>query len=332
MKRLWALVNKVSRVCLPAFLALGWAGLTPAAGHVTVELQAPRPFGYVIGDVIPLQALIDMDAPYRLNLAALPKPGPVNRWLWLRRVSTEQTQQGQTLRYRLRLDYQTFYAPLAVKALTIPALSVALDGPGEPTSAQIPAWSFSTAPLRGLAAAEENGPVAPRPEIEPQPLDTWPRWLGLGACLGLALAALAYWAYSAGWLALGQRGRYFAEAIRALRRLEAAGLPPEQQTAAAYTTVHQAFNQTLGFALFSESLPAFFAAHPRYAPLQTEIEAFFSTSYAAFFGEDPSCADFSLPRLIALCRECIQLEREKDEAHPGLIQAGAESRGENGWL
>ncbi len=309
-----------------ALLALGWAGLGLAAeGNVAVELQAPRAFGYVIGDAIPLQVLIETDASYRLDPASLPKPGPVNRWLWLRGVETEQTRQGHRMRYRLRLDYQTFYAPLAVKNLAIPALSVLLQGPGEPIPAQIPAWNFSTAPLRGLAAAEENGQVAPRPEIEPQPIKTWPAWLGLAAWLGVAAATLARLAYSLGWLAMGRRGRHFAEAIKALRRLEREGLDVEQQRQA-YAAVHQAFNQTLGFALFSEGLPAFFAGHPRYAPLQTEIEAFFGASYAAFFGEASSVgAGFPLSRLIGLCRECIRIEREA--ATPSLAADTLEKGG-----
>jgi mxaA protein len=307
--------------------ALGWASLCLAEGKVNVELQAPRPFGYVIGDVIPLQADIDTDAPYRLGPNTLPKPGPINRWLWLKTINTEQTQQGHRTHYRLRLEYQTFYAPLAVKNLTIPAMPLALEGPGEPLNAQIPAWNFSTAPLRGLAAAEENGQVAPRPEVEPKPLQTWPHWLGLTAWLGLAVAALAYLAYQSGWLNFGQRGRYFAEAIRTLRRLEAEGLPPEQQREAAYTAVHQAFNQTLGFALFSEGLPAFFAGHSRYAPLKTEIEAFFTASYSAFFGEEPAHGGFTLASLIGLCRECIRIEREGEQAQPNPIQAVAEQGG-----
>jgi len=303
---------------LVAFLALGWAGLGMAAGNLTVELQAPRPFGYVIGDVIPLQASIEVDAGYRLEPHTLPKPGPVNRWLWLRSVNSEQTPQGRRTRYRLRLDYQTFYGPLAVKNLTIPAMAVSLEGPGGPITAQIPAWSFSTAPLRGLAAAEENGQVAPRPEIEPQPLPVWPHWLGLLASLAVALAALAYLAYRQGWLRFGQRGRHFAEAIRSLRRFEAEGLPPGQP--AAYAAVHQAFNQTLGFALFGEGLPAFFAEHPRYAPLQTEIEAFFAASYNAFFGAGDADADFPVSRLIGLCRECVRIEREATAGEPQAIQ------------
>jgi len=312
---------------LLALLALGLASVCLAEGKVNVELQAPRPFGYVIGDVIPLQADIDTDAAYRLEPNTLPKPGPINRWLWLKSINAEQTQQGQRMHYRLRLEYQTFYAPLAVKNLTIPAMALPLEGTGEPLTAQIPAWSFSTAPLRGLAAAEENGQVAPRPEIEPKPLPTWPHWLVFSAWLGLALSALAYLAYSLGWLTLGQQGRYFAEAIRTLRRLESEDLPAEQQREAAYTTVHQAFNQTLGFALFSEGLPDFFAGHSRYAPLKSEIEAFFTASYSAFFGEEPAHGGFTLARLIGLCRECIRIEWEGEQAHPTPIKEVTEQGG-----
>lgn len=287
---------------------LGWAG----EGNVRVELQAPRPFGYVIGDRIPLQAAVEVDAPYRLDPASLPKPGPVNRWLWLRAVETEQSQQGRRLRHRLRLDYQTFYAPLAVKSLTIPALELALEGPGGALKAQIPAWSFSTAPLRGLAAAEENGQAAPRPGAAPKAVETWPGWLRLGGFAGLALAAAAWLAHGLGWLAFGARGRHFAEAIAALRRMDAAGAAPGRQRAA-FARVHQAFNQTLGAALFVEGLPDFFAEHPRYAPLRQEIEAFFRASYAVFFGDDSSAASvFPVARMIGLCRECVRVEREAE--------------------
>lgn len=309
-----------------ALLALGWVALAQAGGEATVELQTPRSFGYVIGDIVPVQAIVETDARYRLESNALPKPGPIDRRLWLRRVDAEEIRHGQKVRYRLRLEYQTFYAPLSVKNLTIPAVSLTLAGPGEPPAAQIPAWTFSVTPLRGLAAAEENGEVAARPEIEPKPLETWPLWLSLSAWSGLGMAASAYWAYGLGWLNLGRRGRHFAEAIVALRRT----IPNEaslEERKAAYAAVHRAFNRTLGFALFRENLPAFFARHPRYAPVQTEIEAFFAASYAAaFLDEDRTGMDFPLPRLVELCRECIRIERESSFPDMPLAAIDREER------
>jgi len=292
-----------------AWLVLGlWAcaGLA-AEGNLTVSFDAPRPFGYVIGDVITQQAVVEVDAPYQLDKSSLPKPGPVNRWLWLRGIETAETQQGQRHRYRLNLHYQTFYAPMAVKNLTIPGFEVGL---GSGLKAQIPAWAFSTAPIRGLAAAEENGAVALRPEAEPQAIATWPHWLRLSGFGALALAALAYLAYSLGWLSLGQRGRHFAQAVSALRRLESQPKNPDQCWLA-FTAVHQAFNLTLARALFTEGLPDFFEEHPRYQSERSEIEAFFRASYDLFFGaENDAAAAFPLGRLEKLCRACISIERE----------------------
>lgn len=290
-------------------LALGlWvcAGLA-AEGNLAVSFDAPRPFGYVIGDVITHQAVVEVDAPYQLDAASLPKPGPVNRWLWLRGIETTQTEQGQRHRYQINLHYQTFYAPMAVKNLTIPGFEVGLGGG---LKAQIPAWAFSAAPIRGLAAAEENGVVALRPEAEPQAIATWTHWLRLAGFSLLALAALAHLAYSLGWLSLGQRGRHFAEAISNLRRLESQPANPDQGWLA-FTAVHQAFNLTLGQALFTEGLPDFFAGNPRYQSERPEIEAFFRASYDLFFGaENDAAAAFPVGRLVKLCRACIRIERE----------------------
>jgi mxaA protein len=89
----------------------------------------------------------------------------------------------------------------------------------------------------------------------------------------------------------------------------------------AFTAVHQAFNLTLGYALFTEGLADFFEKHPFYQTERPEIEAFFRASYDLFFGaEKAAVAAFPVSRLVKLCRACIRIERENPN-RLGVINA-----------
>jgi mxaA protein len=330
-----------ARRALPGLLLAGVAAPVLAAGPVReLRLDAPPPYGYRIGDTIRHEVEVTAEPGYRLNAAALPRPGPLNRWLELRaveavevgRASARQGLEGRagfgpprsaeadpTRRgavagpaYRLRLEYQMFYAPLTVKTLTIPPLPLRFTGPGGDAGAEVPAWTFSATPLHEPSVYPEGGLAPLRPDAWPDPPDAAPHLLRLAGFGAAALALLGYLGYARGLPLPGGRGRPFGDAARFLRRLEG-----RESSAAvrreAFGRVHGAFNLTVGEPVFADRLPDFFAAHPGYEPLRPDIEAFFAASYALFFGAEPEPAaeSFGLARLETLCRACLRVERSR---------------------
>ncbi|WP_232470643.1 MULTISPECIES: nonribosomal peptide synthetase MxaA [Methylococcus] len=290
-------------------LLLGlWCCLAPAAelppGVRAFAFDTPRAFGYVIGDLIHHDVWIETETGQGMDAASLPREGWINRWLMLRRVAVRREGNRQTL----QLEYQTFYAPLEVKNLTIPGFELHVAGSGERLT--VPDWTFTTAPIRELSVWRAEGLPPMRPDAVPARLPTE----GLAAAsagFGLAAAgALAWWAYLSAWLPFAWRGRHFAAAWRELRRLRR----QEDSRGAlesGFSCLHQAFNRTLGEPLFIEGLDAFFRGHPAYAPLRNEIRDFFRASYEVFFGEGAPRPPFDLRRMEALARACQLAERRR---------------------
>lgn len=272
-------------------------------GIVHLELEAPRPYGYVIGDLIEMTVAVEVAPGVTLDASALPETGPVNRWLNLRRIDV--ASEGRN--YRLHLQYQTFYAPLEVKNLSVPGFDLRFGGPAGEVRAGVPAWPFTMAPIRELSVLRTEGLAPMRP-------DAWPQAPGAGvyrtvfaAAIATATLAIAGLGYLRGWRGLGSRGRHFAAALKALRGHDEGEIDAERLQQA-YAAVHEAFNRTLGETLFLQRLDEFMLARPHYQALQSEIEAFFNSSYRLFFGGSQGEL-LSVSRLRDLCRACLRLER-----------------------
>jgi len=282
-------------------VATGWADAAP-----TVRLEAPHAYGYTVGDTIRHVLTVDPEPGDRLDETSLPRPGPLNRWLELRRVVVEPGPGG---RLNIALEYQTFYVPLTVKTLAIPGFSLRFTGTAGTTTAAIPAWPFSLSPVHGLAVLSEGGLDAVQADAPPEPPDTATPLRRAGSFALTGLLALAYLGHLRGFWGLGQRGRHFREARLALRRLAVNG-NEAAVLRAGFAVVHRAFDRTLEEPLFAERLPEFFTDHTAYAGVRGEIEAFFQASYTLFFG-DGTVRDYSLDRLANLCRACVHIERNR---------------------
>lgn len=296
-------------------LLLAAAMLTscPALAQLrSVDLYAPRPFGYVIGDAIALTAEIALDAPYVLDPASLPQPRPLDYWLDLRdvRLKDHGIEDG-VRRYTLDLVYQTFYAPLEPRRLAIPAVALsAIDGERRVT-VNVPAWSFLMSPLREIISVTPGQAMALRPDIAPQPIPTAATMRRLIAALGLALAAFLALAWQKGWGPFGRRrSRPFAQAARAIAA-PLATAPDAPSYRRALLALHRAFDATAGKGVFAEDLPAFFEAHPAFRAAEAEVRRLFAASRRAFFGEDPQGAQRELPplELVAISRRLRAVER-----------------------
>lgn len=294
------------------------AGPVRPAAAPAIQRDTPRPYGYAIGDLIHHELIIQPGRNRTLDRRSIPTIGPLNRWAELRNVRVEDAPGG---RIRLLLDYQVFYAPLTVKNLALPGFTLRFDGPEGATSQDIPAWPFTMTPIHGLAVLDsaETDPV--RPDAWPAPPDTSTPLRRMACAAFVAAGALLYLAHLRGLLGVDARGRPFRDAHRTLCRLRRQGAKVDLRRQA-FSTVHRAFDRSLGEPLFAEHLPEFFDRHPHYEGLRKEIESFFAASYGLFFGStddtekagvsaSPSAAgeSFRPERLEALCLACLQAER-----------------------
>lgn len=293
-----------------ALLLLLLAGMA-AARAATVELFAPRPFGYFIGDLITHEAVLTLDPGYRIEASALPRPRPVTYWLDLVSARlTELPEQAGGRRYRLTLAYQTFYAPLEPRALDIPAVPlVAIDG-DKRLALSVPAWTFVSAPLREIASSRAANPMALQADLAPPPYPLGRDLRLAGGAAGLAAACLLALAVLRGWGPFATRRMPFSRAMPRLRRT-LAGPDPAAAYAAGLVLLHRAFDAAAGRRLLAEDVPAFLAGAPQFAGEADAIARFFTASRMVFFGTDAEQARALLPAdaLVALSRRLAAAER-----------------------
>lgn len=256
-----------------------------AATNATVE--QPRPFGYVVGDLVTQRVLLPPD----FEPAALPPLQRVNIWFERRAPRVETTSDR---RRWLVVDYQLINAPQALTSIQLPAWE--LDGGGAKLT--IPAAPVSVAPL--IANSSSETAVELRPDREVPIINTAPvraRLLLWSIALGITLAAWLAWLQWRNWR--DSLDHPFARALHDLRRLDETA--PE-----AWQALHRAFDQTAGRVLQTETLPALFERAPHLQPQRAEIERFFAQSSERFFGAGPQSNPLSVR---ALCHELRRIER-----------------------
>lgn len=292
---------------LIAFAALAIANfgcsrrIPPAVSDFSV--QTPKPFGYVIGDLIEQRIQIELRRGVTLLYTSLPSKGPINRWLNLAdiNIDTSQTQIGR--RYDIKLRYQLFYAPLEVKMLTLPSFDLRLKQGVIVTRKTVPAWNFTMSPLRELAVRKQDGETYIRPPALAPLIDTGPPFLKRLVWVlvwTISSALLAYWH---GWLPFIGTRKIFSEAGRRLAHLD------DNQLEAVLQTMHRAFNELNQGILFKHQLASFFRQHGRYRALRNELEWFFDYSNRYYFAQQQRSDPEAVKKIKALCRACRHLER-----------------------
>ena len=243
-------------------------------------LSGPRSFGYFIGDEITLQTEVAWARGFELERASLPRPGPVTYWLDLKSVETREVQAG---RYRLRLHYQTFYAPLGVQALDVPGFTLAATRAGERVELPVDGWRFSMSPLLGVGSRDRNVAVTIREDVAPQPVSLAPAIAAGTTCFAVAMSSLLALAFHRAWGPFRRRAaRPFAQAAHAIR------LQPSSAAGylAALLSLHRAFDMAAGRRVLSDDLGELLRQFPRFADVGEDIQIFFRASRRAFFGED----------------------------------------------
>ena len=290
---------------LPITAALGAASVMAlAAGNV--EVLNPRPFGYVIGDVIEQRIVLTMPAAHQLQPDALPKPGRVDLWLERRaiRVAANTTAAGR--RNDIVIEYQVVNAPTEVTTIALPPLSLPLRSADATAEETVAEWPVTVAPLTPQYVLARAGLEEMRPDLPPPAVatSTYATRLMLYA-IALALIGGYFAACRFGLpFAPGSR-RPFARACADLRRL--ARQPAGRDTyRAGLRRIHRAFDETAGQTMFAEQLPAFFQCRPHFEPLAVDAGRFFGESQQEVFGA--GAQSHSLQWLTEFCRGCRRAE------------------------
>lgn len=263
------------------------------AGPVA-QVLLPRAWGHSVGDLLTQRVLLAIDG-RATGLPKLPDPGRIGVWLERRPARLDTDADG---RRWLLLDYQLINAPQTLTAITVPAFELRTDdGP-----LQVPAWTFSAAPLTPRTAFAGNGLDALQPDRAAPSIDTAPLRHRLMLWSGLTGALLLAWG---GWLVWrnvrSARAQPFAQAQRTLRGLK-------DDAPEAWQALHRAFDRTAGASLQPASLHRLFERAPHLAPLRGDIERFYADSAARFFGDGGGAA--SSPR--ALVRTLARIERRHE--------------------
>ncbi len=262
---------------------------------VQANVEQPRPFGYVVGDLIEQRVLLQSEG-RSLDALSLPRAGRVGIWLDRRAPRMESDAQG---RRWLVVDYQLINAPQGLATVNLPAWELGTStGP-----LKIPQWPVSVGPLTartviGQGGLQELRADRPAPAIPTAPIVTQ---IELYSCAFLLTLALWLgWVLWRNWRAAANRP--FARAAREMRHADNAS--PE-----VWRALHRAFDRTAGRVVQSATLPDLFATSAHFEPLRPRIEEFFAQSTEYFFGSGLASGSLSVHEL---CGELRQIERRAE--------------------
>jgi mxaA protein len=291
------------RRCMPlvptAVAALGLAVCANAGAVDAPALAAveqPRPFGWVVGDVLTQRVLLAV-AGQAFEPAALPAPSRLGVWFERRVARIDRAPDG---RRWLEVDYQLVNAPPSRAIVRLPAWDLAGRVPG--ATLHVAAWPVSVSALT-VQATTGTAAWQVRPDRAPPPIPVRAirrRFLLSSAALAGCLAAWMAWFAWRSWRAAATQP--FAAALRELRGLDEAH-------PAAWRALHGAFDRTAGEVLREATLARLFQRAPHLAPLQARIRRFYALSASRFFG---AAAPADPPPLTPLCVALRRLERRNE--------------------
>jgi len=276
----------------------------------SVDIESPRAFGYVIGDVFTHRITIVLDDAWELEQDSLPKSGRASIWLDLTLNKWNERQSEATTEYVLELEYQVFNAPEGTVEVSTPALELTAIKGEKSLPIIIPEWQFNVASVTPIDLHESLDYLDLQPAILPYPYETTKVYalLALGILGLLACAAALSYAFDIFPEIRTQRGP-FSRALKKLRSLNKLQ-PNAESSTLALRRVHQAFNETAGKVLMADDLDGFFSQFPLYQNLQEPIEGLFGRSRKVFFElGTKKAADNDIRDLLDLCRHCRDVER-----------------------
>ena len=290
-------------------LAASGAGAVRASDAVVIQ---PRPFGYVIGDLIEQRVLLPDEV-------TLPEPGrsgplqPGRVGAWLERRNPTVVKDAEARRW-LVVDYQLINAPQGLTTINLPAWQLAGGTEGRGGGSQgvsgvagsgssvltVRAWPITIEALTARTVLAQGGLQELRPDRPAPVIPTQPIVRQLALWSGALLATLLAWL---GWIAWrnwrAATGQPFATAAREMHN-------ETDSSPAAWQALHRAFDRTAGRVVQVASLPGLFIVARHLEPLRPQIEQFFTQSAEWFFGGSLPAQPISVH---GLCSELRRLER-----------------------
>lgn len=261
---------------------------TDAASIETVSaatVQQPRPFGYVLGDIVTQRILLRFGES-QFDPADLPPYERIGVWLERRTPRLDADADG---RLWLAVDYQIISAPQSFAPLTIPEWKLA-DKSGM-RALKIAAWTVNVAPLSLSDPSASNVLEALRPDRPAPLLAITPIRQRITFWSGALLLTLTLWLSWYAWRTWrASSTQPFAVALREVRRL--GDTAPE-----AWRALHRAFDRTAGQTVHASTLDTLFGKAPHLIPLRAQIAQFFAQSNDLFFGSGLPSAPVSVREL-----------------------------------
>lgn len=298
----------------------------PALDPKLVKLRIAEPerdSGYTVGDLLTRVVTMEIRKPYKLVDTSLPIVGYEKRYkgqvigIELRDIHKQEEDKPASTLYTLTLTYQVFTRDVVAKPAALPPEIIKVQNGKDIHEYRIPSWSFRISPIAVFGEVKLESDMSPLrgPLLK---TDQHERHLLYAALAVLTLSAigLLYVLGVHAWLP--RMGGPFARAYRQLGRLRK--LPPDEKTLElALSSVHQAFNKSLGNSVFGGNLEQFLQQKPVFTAIRPDIEQFFELSRSVFF--EPSAtrqygADQHewLRRFTRRCRDCergLQPEPQK---------------------
>jgi len=284
-------------------------------GVVTArEVNPPREVGYTVGDILERTVVLDIKKPYKLLDTSLPIVGYERRYkgqvvgIELRSIKHEQKDFDEFSRHTLRLGYQVFTNNVVAKPAMLPPEIIKLQNGKEFVQYRIPSWQFVISPISVYGAVKVEadmsplrGPLLLKDDANQQYMKV------LLAVLTLSLIGLLYIFGKHAWLP--RMGGPFSRAYRRISKLRRH--PNEENLQTAVSQMHEALNKTAGQSVFSDTLDAFLAKKPSFAPIREELVKFFGLSRHVFFEPNSPHEAGAEPIdwLRKFCRHCRDCER-----------------------
>jgi mxaA protein len=278
-----------------------------------LQLDQGRSYGLVVGDLIQHHYVVEVDDAYALTQSSLPVAGELSYWLELRDVQFSSTQRGDKNLYRLDLTYQTFYAPLDVRMLEIPAIQ--LDFSNEEKnkfSITLDKWSFTMSPIKeinpGGVGNENDASSFMKKAVAPRAIPLRPAFddmLLYGALLLLTSVILLT---ISGWLPSLNRSPFIRAQKKIRQRRKASNGDALQTSQACLQAVHEAINQRAGQTVFASQLDLFLYQQPQFASLRKPLTQFFQQSQDCFFLDKPVSPDI-IDDCVKLCGQLANADK-----------------------
>jgi mxaA protein len=277
-----------------------------------IEQSVGRDFGVLVGDLIQHDYVVEVPAELSLSSSSLPSKGELTYWLDLVDVQYQQIALEQhSRRYQLSFIFQTFYAPLDVRILSIPELALRFNRGERTEKFMIPVSTFTMSPLKETTPMDIKGNKTQhtfmKPDLEPELIKTESLKIKRLLLFISAIVLIVIWAMLKGILFSFSRSS-FQRACRQVKGLKKVNRKDSSNFEQAIQVVHQAFNCVAQQALFSHQVAFFVQQHPEFKKYQQNIEDFYALSTTVLYGKNGDKQQ-GFDQLLHLCVQLSKAER-----------------------